>query len=81
MKPAQRPVTGWLLAALLGIALLGGCAVPEPWVKPYERERLADPIMSLSRESLSGKHREHVREVREGARGGNGVQGGGCGCN
>jgi hypothetical protein len=81
MKPVPRPVMGRLFAALLGIALLGGCAVPEPWVKPYERERLADPIMSLSRESLSGKHREHVREVREGSRGGNGVQGGGCGCN
>lgn len=76
MKPVQRAVIVWLFAALLG-----GCAVPEPWVKPYERERLADPIMSLSRESLSSKHREHVREVREGARGGNGVQGGGCGCN
>jgi hypothetical protein len=37
--------------------------------------------MKLSRESLSDKHREHVREVREGSRGGNGVQGGGCGCN
>jgi hypothetical protein len=81
MKPVQRPIMGWLLAVLLGVVLLGGCAVPEPWVKPYERERLADPIMSFSRESLSGKHREHVREVREGARGGNGVQGGGCGCN
>ena len=64
-------------AWMLGLA---GCAV-EPWVKPYERERLADPIMNLARESLTAKHREHVREVREGSRGGNGVQGGGCGCN
>ena len=65
---------------LMAACALGGCAI-EPWVKPYERERLADPIMKLSRESLSDKHREHVREVREAARGGNGVQGGGCGCN
>jgi hypothetical protein len=72
-----RAVSGALLLASLGF---GGCAI-EPWVKPYERERLADPIMKLSRESLPDKHREHVREVREGARGGNGVQGGGCGCN
>lgn len=70
-----------LLAALwLATACLAGCAV-EPWVKPYERERLADPIMKFSRDGLSDKHREHVREVREGARGANGVQGGGCGCN
>ncbi len=71
--------------ALLAMAsMLGGCAwmkMPEPWVKPYERERLADPIMALSRDALSDKHLEHVRDVREGARGATGVQGGGCGCN
>jgi uncharacterized protein DUF4266 len=69
--------------AVLGATLLAGCAVPklEPWVKPYERERLADPIMKLSRDSLPDKSREHVRVVREGARGATGVQGGGCGCN
>jgi hypothetical protein len=69
--------------ALLGSVLLAGCAVPkfEPWVKPYERERLADPIMLLSRDALPDKHMEHVRDVREGARGATGFQGGGCGCN
>jgi hypothetical protein len=65
---------------LLGAALLGGCAV-EPWVKPYEREHLADPIMKFSRDALAEKHIEHVRDVREGASGATGVQGGGCGCN
>jgi len=68
-------------AALLSLAALSsGCAI-QPWVKPYERERLADPIMSFSRGSLAEKHMEHVRNVREGARGATGVQGGGCGCN
>ena len=65
---------------LLGTILQTGCAL-QPWVKPYERERLADPIMQFSRESLAEKHFEHVRNVREGARGATGVQGGGCGCN
>jgi hypothetical protein len=65
---------------LLGAALLGGCAI-EPWVKPYEREHLADPILKFSRDSLAAKHSEHVHDVREGARGATGVQGGGCGCN
>ncbi len=64
-----------------GIALLLGCSPIEPWVKPYERERLADPIMQLQRQALAAKHNEHIHEVREGARGANGVQGGGCGCN
>jgi Domain of unknown function (DUF4266) len=80
----RTAATTLLLAAA---ALLGGCSwLPtvkpiQPWVKPYERERLADPIMSLTREGLSAKHFEHVHDVREGARGATGVQGGGCGCN
>lgn len=69
-----------LLLALVQLALLAACGA-EPWVKPYERERLADPIMQFGDEPLADHHREHVRDVREAARGGTGVQGGGCGCN
>ena len=68
------------MSAFACIFLLGGCSI-QPWVKPYERERLADPMMKFSRDSLAEKHFEHVRDVREGARGATGVQGGGCGCN
>ena len=68
-------------ATACAVSLLTGCASIEPWVKPYEREHLADPIMKFSRDSLADKHREHVRDVREGSRGATGVQGGGCGCN
>lgn len=71
---------GALIAAAAAMALLSGCAI-EPWVKPYERERLADPMMKFSRNGLADKHRDHVFDVREGARGATGVQGGGCGCN
>lgn len=68
------------ISAVVSILLLGGCTI-QPWVKPYERERLADPMMKFSRDSLAEKHVQHVRDVREGARGATGVQGGGCGCN
>ena len=36
-----------VVVAWLTTTLLGGCALRpiEPWVKPYEREKLADPIM------------------------------------
>jgi hypothetical protein len=68
-----------MTALLLGIGL-SGCSV-QPWVKPYERERLADPMMKFARDAMAEKHSEHVRDVREGARGATGVQGGGCGCN
>lgn len=85
MMKTHRPAL--LLAALAGAAALAGCSswhmptLPEPWVKPYERERLADPIMKGSADPLSGRHREHVLVVREAARGANSAQGGGCGCN
>ena len=68
------------LLAAVAACLVSGCAI-QPWVKPYERERLGDPIMKLSRDALPDKHFEHVRAVREGSRGATGFQGGGCGCN
>ena len=48
-----------LLAAALAVA---GCGI-QPWVKPYERDRLADPIMSLDRNPVSAAYTNHVREV------------------
>lgn len=62
------------------LAGMSGCA-SEPWVKPYEREFLADPIMSTARDPLSDKHRQHVFDTREAARGATTSGGGGCGCN
>jgi hypothetical protein len=67
-------------ALLLLASALSGCAV-EPWVMPYERQNLADPIMSVDRNPVSSVYREHVFEVREAARGAAGGRGGGCGCN
>jgi hypothetical protein len=76
MKMGRVACAGMMWAAVL----MAGCSI-QPWVKPYERERLADPIMKFSRDSLADKHREHVFDVREAAHGATGVQGGGCGCN
>lgn len=69
--------------ALIVVVLLtlAGCGRLEPWVKPYERDRLADPIMSFDRNPVSGAYIDHVHEAREGARGASGSSGGGCGCN
>lgn len=62
------------------VAQIAGCTTG-PWVKPYERESLADPIMSFSRDPLSDMYLQHVYDVREAARGAGVSQGGGCGCN
>jgi hypothetical protein len=69
------------LPLLLLVCVIAGCASWRPSVKPYEREALADPLMSFSRDALSEKYKQHVQEVREAARGGGTGQGGGCGCN
>jgi hypothetical protein len=70
-----------LAAALLLLSQLSACAPLQPWVKPYERERLADPVMAFDPNPVSSAYMEHVFEVRAAARGGNGAAGGGCGCN
>jgi hypothetical protein len=72
---------GRVALALLLLAMLGACAAPTPWVKPYEREHFADPIMSFNRDPVSSIYLEHVLETREGAHGATGAVGGGCGCN
>lgn len=67
-----------------GVLLLGGCSQMgeiKPWVKPYERDNLADPIMDSSRHGIAGSYIFHVYQAREGARGAEGGGGGGCGCN
>jgi hypothetical protein len=88
----MEAVGGWRLAVgaerirratvLVALALaLGGCGNIEPWVKPYERQALADPIMSFDPNPVSTAYIDHVFDAREGARGANGTAGGGCGCN
>ncbi len=69
------------LAGAVALLVLAGCGNIEPWVKPYERDRLADPIMALDGDPVSTSYIQHVYEAREGARGGEGAAGGGCGCN
>jgi hypothetical protein len=70
----------WLPALMFIVVLLSGCSI-EPWVKPYERANLADPIMNFDRDPISSAYINHVYEARELARGAEGGQGGGCGCN
>ncbi len=78
MKQARPVVIS--LATVLAM-MVGGCSSIEPWVKPYEREHLADPIMALDSDPVSSAYMDHVFETREGARGATGGAGSGCGCN
>jgi len=64
--------------AALGLALLAGCAtVP---VKPWQRERLVDPIVAFKAEAREDARKMTPFEAREGSTGGVGGAGGGCAC-
>ena len=54
-----------------------GCAT----VRPYQRERLGDRIMSFEAEAKKDARLTKSLEAREGSTGGNGGAGGGCACN
>ena len=69
-----------LLLTVLVFISISGCSI-KPWVKPYERSYLADPIMSFDQDAVSSNYMHHVYQSREGARGAEGGGGGGCGCN
>ena len=69
-------------AAVLASLLFGvGCASSKWTVKPHQRELLADRIMQLDGDAQEKAAEEHVLANREGAIGGSGTSGGGCGCN
>ncbi|MFA7553033.1 MAG: DUF4266 domain-containing protein [Spongiibacteraceae bacterium] len=73
------------LGLLSSSLLLSGCSFDpikiEPWVQPYERQNMADPIMSANRDPVASSYLHHVYQAREGAKGAEGGGGGGCGCN
>lgn len=71
----------YLLLLIVCLGIVQGCSSWEPWVKPYERANLADPIMNPARDPVAASYIYHVHETRESSRGAGSVSGGGCGCN
>lgn len=80
---ARARSTSSLVVAILAIGCVlssAGCVT----VKPHQRALLSDPVMRVggSPHDLSeAGHLNHALESREGSAGGEGVAGGGCGCN
>lgn len=66
-----------LLIGVVSAAALSGCVS----VAPYQREYLAGPAMNAEMEEGESEFQAHVFDSREGATGGHGSTGGGCGCN
>jgi hypothetical protein len=70
----RRAVFFLTLVLMVGPA---GCVT----VKPQDRATLADPSMVFDDDAHQRAQIDHALENREGAYGGSGVAGGGCGCN
>ena len=52
------------LLLIVGAVLLSSACSSwnvQPWVKPYERDRLADPIMAWDRDAISAAYLDHIR--------------------
>jgi hypothetical protein len=68
-----------LISFLLLSLLLSGCA--GMGVEPWERDLLAKDSMQLNPDYLDNFYDEHIYFSKEATSGGQGVGGGGCGCN
>ena len=66
-----------LTLLMLAVSMLPACVS----VAPYQRGLLTRPAMSTDFEANETSFRAHVHDSREGATGGFGSTGGGCGCN
>jgi hypothetical protein len=78
-RSSSKPAIRLLLAALVASALAPGCG--RHAVRASEKEFLANQVMIFDNDPQQVSSDGHVIEEREGAAGGHGAAGGGCGCN
>ena len=71
----MRIIASFVLLA----ALAAGCG--KQAVRASEKEFLADQIMIFDEDAQETAADDHMMSNREGAAGGRGTSGGGCGCN
>jgi hypothetical protein len=76
--PRLRLTAALILAALSGLA---GCAHRPPPIQPWQREYLSKRALRFDADPFEARFRQHMFGSREGADGGYGHPGGGCGCN
>ncbi len=62
---------------VISLLLLTACSTVQPW----EKDLLAKPSMALVTSDIDNALDEHIYFSKEASMGGQGVGGGGCGCN
>ncbi|MDH5613384.1 MAG: DUF4266 domain-containing protein [Gammaproteobacteria bacterium] len=68
----------WLMSIFVALVLTGCSSMG---VEPWERDLLAKDSMQLVPDYFDNFYDEHIYFSKEGSSGGQGVGGGGCGCN
>jgi len=68
-----------IFAIVLAASAFAGCG--RQAVRAAEKEFLADQVMVFDNDRHEAASDDHIRANREGAAGGHGAGGGGCGCN
>ena len=68
-----------ILAYVVIISCLNACTIQE--VKPWERNLLAKENMQIDPFPIDNALDEHIFFSKEASSGGQGIGGGGCGCN
>jgi hypothetical protein len=77
MRPlAVLPRSGRRWLPVVVAVLVGGCVT----VSPTQRAHLSKPEMNPAIDAQEESFHIHVEAAREGAMGGHGAAGGGCGC-
>lgn len=76
VRPFVRYIRHAVVIALLAVSA-SGCVV----VRAHERGNLAKRSMTNDRDPGEARFNQHASGSREGADGGTGEPGGGCGCN
>jgi len=69
----------WILFVAAAVFLCGCESMPK--VQPWQKGNLAKPEMAFDSDTLETRFADHTYFSKEGASGGAGVGGGGCGCN
>lgn len=72
---------GAALAGLLLFLLASGSGCAAMQVKPWDRDLLAKDSMKFAPSPMESAVDDHIYFSKEGSTGGQGVGGGGCGCN
>lgn len=77
MKKTSRLL--FLIAVLVSFTAASGCSLKR--VQPWERDILAKQEMQLTSYPLDSYLDDHIYYSKESSSGGQGLGGGGCGCN